>query len=209
MQRLRLIPSRHNKASGRGCRFCRSLQDDNLVIYNGWGTADCDRIPLDTQLNLTFAGLLDSFWVKKDSLLGAAISFSGVLCLVFVSRSPGLGAQTKHRLSVCFRINSLSVCLMDQPCTRRVRSCSEDRDYSGCPCRSWNGIVEYRCEATGSLLRSICVPSMSLKGRIHYVSGERKSKIQAHPGRPGALLLAGGVCLQRPAFAAPCGCHAS
>ena len=24
----------------------------------------------------------------------------------------------------------------------------EDRDYSGCPCRSWNGIVEYRCEAT-------------------------------------------------------------
>ena len=115
MQRLRLIPSRHNKASGRGCRFCRSLQDDNLVIYNGWGTADCDRIPLDTQLNLTFAGLLNSFWVKKDSLLGAAISFSGVLCLVFVSRSPGLGAQTKHRLSVCFRINSLSVFLMDQP----------------------------------------------------------------------------------------------
>lgn len=42
-------------------------QDDNVVIYNGWGTADCDRIPLD-------------------------------------------------------------------------------RDYSGCPCRSWNGIVEYRCE---------------------------------------------------------------
>eukprot|EP00913_Durusdinium_trenchii_P000153 g137.t1 len=23
---------------------------------------------------------------------------------------------------------------------------SKDRDYSGCPCRSWNGIVEYRCE---------------------------------------------------------------
>ena len=22
----------------------------------------------------------------------------------------------------------------------------KDRDYSGCPCRSWNGIVEYRCE---------------------------------------------------------------
>ena len=25
----------------------------------------------------------------------------------------------------------------------------QDRDYSGCPCRSWNGIVEYRCEAWG------------------------------------------------------------
>lgn len=42
-------------------------QDDNLIIYNGWGTADCDVIP-------------------------------------------------------------------------------PDRDYSGCPCRSWNGIIEYRCE---------------------------------------------------------------
>ena len=27
---------------------------------------------------------------------------------------------------------------------------SQDRDYSGCPCRSWNGIVEYRCEAWGA-----------------------------------------------------------
>eukprot|EP00439_Symbiodinium_sp_Y106_P015232 s3233_g2.t1 len=42
-------------------------EDDNLIIYNGWGTADCDVIP-------------------------------------------------------------------------------PDRDYSGCPCRSWNGIIEYRCE---------------------------------------------------------------
>ena len=29
---------------------------------------------------------------------------------------------------------------------------SQDRDYSGCPCRSWNGIVEYRCEAWGRSL---------------------------------------------------------
>eukprot|EP00440_Ansanella_granifera_P029753 gb/GFBE01032320.1/.p1 GENE.gb/GFBE01032320.1/~~gb/GFBE01032320.1/.p1 ORF type:complete len:330 (+),score=68.82 gb/GFBE01032320.1/:1-990(+) len=42
-------------------------QDDSLVIYNGWGTSDCEFIP-------------------------------------------------------------------------------PDRDYSGCPCRSWNGIIEYRCE---------------------------------------------------------------
>ena len=24
-----------------------TAEDDNLMIYNGWGTADCDKIPLD------------------------------------------------------------------------------------------------------------------------------------------------------------------
>lgn len=31
----------------------------------------------------------------------------------------------------------------------------QDRDYSGCPCRSWNGIVEYRCEAGPRLVPDV------------------------------------------------------